>query len=432
MRKILLLVAIILIYCFSGYCETAPSLRFNSHGTINIILANKFGIVAVTDSRLTIGDPIEHRQPFDNAQKLFKIDDRTICTIAGWYSDSGPVVGDPADRAAFAPAFMAIPAMMAEYLRRSAGRLSLLSPEEKAKSIATEFSYILNAVVLLDRLAGRQSNSNIIEITVAGFYKTKAYIAQVDLVPPEAGPMSVFLVQPHPVVTVDQELKYVVRGIPDIAEPILEHPEQSGLLSPAMNMYAESKTRNGGESLSQAEMVSVATELEQKTAADPRIEQFVGGPIQIATLTQDKAPQMTVIRDGLPSQLSQTDFIGALPISLLFVVGVTFSDPGHLFNGGIGNVLTPEGRGPIVLAVDFGLADSKQQLDNIFAYKSRFTDCTLMYDGSPRTIFDKSNEVHGGELLLGNNVSGHSAFVRQFHHDFPNVKVVNSWQLPVF
>ena len=47
------------------------------HGTINIVLANEKGIVVLTDSMITLGDG--HQSP-DPAQKLFKLDDRTVCT----------------------------------------------------------------------------------------------------------------------------------------------------------------------------------------------------------------------------------------------------------------------------------------------------------------------------------------------------------------
>ena len=55
-----------------------------SHGTINIFLANRNGLVAVTDSRLSSNGKAVAR-----GQKLFKVDDHTICAVAGFYMDSG-------------------------------------------------------------------------------------------------------------------------------------------------------------------------------------------------------------------------------------------------------------------------------------------------------------------------------------------------------
>jgi hypothetical protein len=56
-----------------------------AHGTVNVLIGNKNGLVAVTDSRLS-----SNNVPVGFGQKLFQIDDHTILTIAGWYSVSGP------------------------------------------------------------------------------------------------------------------------------------------------------------------------------------------------------------------------------------------------------------------------------------------------------------------------------------------------------
>ena len=57
-------------------------------GTVNIVLANANGIVALTDSNQTYmvgSEPFTHSKP---GQKLFRIDDRTVCTIAGFGAQS--------------------------------------------------------------------------------------------------------------------------------------------------------------------------------------------------------------------------------------------------------------------------------------------------------------------------------------------------------
>src|SRR5437773_8729278 len=59
---------------------------FVVHGTINVALGNKNGIVVLTDSMLTTGD---HQLP-NPGEKLFKLDDHTVCAIAGFVSAPGP------------------------------------------------------------------------------------------------------------------------------------------------------------------------------------------------------------------------------------------------------------------------------------------------------------------------------------------------------
>jgi len=63
-----------------------------SHGTINILFANQNGLVALTDSMLSYtGNPPPPPSP--NHQKLFKIDDKTVCMMAGSYSNTDIVRG---------------------------------------------------------------------------------------------------------------------------------------------------------------------------------------------------------------------------------------------------------------------------------------------------------------------------------------------------
>src|ERR1017187_8634450 len=83
------------LWCLSTVASgdaTAPNPVLT--GTVNIVLANANGIVVLTDSDQTrwlpTGEPITNPQP---GQKLFRIDDKTVCTIAGF--GSVPLPGFP-------------------------------------------------------------------------------------------------------------------------------------------------------------------------------------------------------------------------------------------------------------------------------------------------------------------------------------------------
>jgi 20S proteasome alpha/beta subunit len=54
-------------------------------GTTNIVMGNKNGLAAVTDSRLSRGGV----RVTDHGEKKFLIDDHTLCVIAGSYSTPG-------------------------------------------------------------------------------------------------------------------------------------------------------------------------------------------------------------------------------------------------------------------------------------------------------------------------------------------------------
>jgi 20S proteasome alpha/beta subunit len=59
-----------------------------NRGTVNIALANANGIVLLTDSVQSHkeADVWHHLQP---VQKLFRLDDKTVCSIAGFASEGG-------------------------------------------------------------------------------------------------------------------------------------------------------------------------------------------------------------------------------------------------------------------------------------------------------------------------------------------------------
>jgi hypothetical protein len=75
--------------------ESAPVLR----GTINVVMANDNGIVVLTDSMITeewrdADGNLHARQKSDPGQKLFRLDDQTVCAFAGFASAQTPPLPD--------------------------------------------------------------------------------------------------------------------------------------------------------------------------------------------------------------------------------------------------------------------------------------------------------------------------------------------------
>ena len=102
----------------------AQDARLPAHGTVNILLANSSGIVAVRTSRLRF-----RGIQTGSGQKLFKLDDHIDCTIAGWYSAPDPQV----DPTSFTYQ-TSIPKLMQMYLLTAKDRLQGMSVEEKLDS----------------------------------------------------------------------------------------------------------------------------------------------------------------------------------------------------------------------------------------------------------------------------------------------------------
>jgi 20S proteasome alpha/beta subunit len=80
---------IVLLCCLGSaaalYAQDIPEA---SHGTVNIALANANGIVLLTDSVQSFhrNDGWHFHQP---VQKLFRLDNKTVCSIAGFASETG-------------------------------------------------------------------------------------------------------------------------------------------------------------------------------------------------------------------------------------------------------------------------------------------------------------------------------------------------------
>jgi hypothetical protein len=142
-KSMSLLLPIFWLFSATAFCSgkgPGPVLR----GTVNIVLANSDGIVAVTDSNQTFRDlsgrPFTAPHP---GKKLFRIDDKTVCTIAGFGSQFLPQFPDIVDSAAGALD------SYAEKLQKSGGRHSF---HEKFTSLQFVFESLLTSIGNLQHL----------------------------------------------------------------------------------------------------------------------------------------------------------------------------------------------------------------------------------------------------------------------------------------
>jgi|ERR1700733_233567 len=145
-----------------------------SHGTINIILANRNGLVALTDSRLS-----SNGQPVLRGQKLFKVDDHTVCAVAGFYMDSG-VPLKRADGQTMYPIYTSISNILRGYFRANT---SPIDPNRLASTLSQSLSF----VTTIDKIAGSPHQPEESQITLAGYRGGILYISQIFLVPTIVG-----------------------------------------------------------------------------------------------------------------------------------------------------------------------------------------------------------------------------------------------------
>jgi hypothetical protein len=395
---------------------TAPKTRaLATHGTVNVFLANKNGLVVVTDSRLSDGQGGWR----DGGEKLFQIDDRTVCAIAGWYGVSGPMYGDAGHQDY--PAEFAVPDIFGSIISKLVEhRASPLTINAKMDLISSTFAFSLLDVVSLYEAAGASLPENLAsqppEITMAGYDENGILeVLQADLVPIiQNGKILEYMKRTKPTIYITETSGFVsiIRGIDSTANSILNgsfplmYSEKN---DPYLGYFKRALDKGEGNSLSLPQMEVFAREIERQTAT--QFPLYVGGEQQVAELSAGRVSQFNQPISNstpIPKIVFQkfeglwfknrgsgpTFFIIVNPPTVGFVQGVKFSN---------------------------GLQD----LDDFFFYRSDFDHVNFIYDGSPRSIFDKSNTLTDCTLTLNYGDDSNSNFVKEIKANFPKLTIVD-------
>jgi hypothetical protein len=405
----------------------SKSIEF-SHGTINIILANKNGLVAVTDSMISRGT--DHTP---NGVKLFKLDDRTICTMAGLYDAPGPRRLKSLE--------MSVPQIMkdlADRMNTSPEVQSLF--EKKAVLLAGIFEHRLTSNLQALVAAGEDvSDIQPLYLTLAGYDTDGSLkIAEIafDATSSDSGaafkpairPLGPFLVPCEVSVGVEplshfaeerQSLLYIrkigdplfceIAGIPNVAENMLKNSEKFRDV-PSIASYTDAK--NEGRSLSIDEMRRLAIELARQTTLNETAtrKNRVGGQPQVAILGGGKI--IDVVGNSSAEPIP-SDTGGALTGNHFFSTDTTCGSPSQK-----GFVVNNVGT-----QMQVKMTDCSQELDGIVFHDSVFTNSRLYYLGRypdrGDLIFSKTNVVKGSTLELGPDVDTNHADVRQLVCGFP-------------
>lgn len=261
-------------------------------GTVNVFLANQNGLVVVTDSRLSNG-----MRAVDRGQKLFQIDDHTVCSIAGWYSAAGPLIKPDISGNPSYPAYLAVSDIIQTTISSIFEDSSTLSIERKMKLLSNiiAFSLLISASIY-DANGITQSKDQLemrSEVTIAGYNdKGILEILQTDLIPNiQNGKIVEYNAKEYPAVYITKSTGFisVIRGIPDTANSIL------GGYFPAMysadnyaflGFFKNAIDKGEGNSLSLLDLELFAREIERHTAL--KNPELVGDDQQIAILENGK------------------------------------------------------------------------------------------------------------------------------------------------
>jgi 20S proteasome alpha/beta subunit len=243
------------------------------HGTINVVLANKNGMVVLTDSMLTAGD----EQLSTPGKKLFRLDDHSVCAIAG-------IIASPSG--SYKELDLSTVAAVDDYASQI-GVGPPISIGQKLRELAFLLNINISAVENVRNANGKSLNpdSYVLQLIVAG-YDTDGVlkIGKVNLRSRNRQGNFDSEIESGQIRSVTDNLEREFSGIPDKAELIMAHPE-TVTQDDAISAYYTSLKSDLGRSLTLGQMTELAKRLKYYSTLAHR---EVGGPDQIALLQNGK------------------------------------------------------------------------------------------------------------------------------------------------
>ena len=379
-------------------------------GTVNIVLANANGIVVLTDSNQTghrpNGEPFTRPVP---GQKLFRIDDRTVCTIAGFGSTSLPNFPE------FTSSAAGVLDRYAVVLRSKGGTHGF---HEKLTSLGFLFRFQLSGIENLQHLHPEQLGDYGFELILTGYDTDGTPKIGTIAIRSTLLPNGMFspVLEELKETTVGSELAHATAGIGGAdVENILAYPAHLAE-EPEIARYAASKASDHGSSLTTAEMEVLALSLAHHSALDNRQTYFVvhelgspfdfrtfwpvGGQNQIAVLEKESIQTI-----DQPTLLFEERRVSMTNFSI--VSGGTL-EQNSLDDAPLIVFSTP---GLIVLYLKERFLGGLIHLDSAYYFEDDFKNATLHYEGGV-LAFDPSNRVTDCILSLGPHVNRKSPAVR--------------------
>jgi hypothetical protein len=360
-------------------------------GTVNVALGNKNGIVVLTDSMLSGPDGPHPNQP---GKKLFRVDERTVCAMAGFYAGPAPITD----------LNTSTQAIISEYIRQSATQKPQ-TISERLQALATTFNLYLTTIANIQdttpSLKPPSLNWYELQLIVAGYdLDERPKIGRIVLrtrvrrgyISSETDELSV--------ISVEAKLEKKLNGMDDVAQDLLGHPE----LQPddiVLQEYATSKSNSGGEDLTVDGMKKLAERLAFYTS---KVHREVGGKNQVAVFQADHT--LNIEQQMFPEP--------PRPLANFNLV-VGFSDIGNFRN------TWPQPSNVPVVCVRCEWQGTISTLDGIYLIGSSYTDSFVRYDGGLIELGD--TKVTNTELVIGPDAKRDSEKVRRVISGYPWKKV---------
>jgi 20S proteasome alpha/beta subunit len=402
MREASILVILVFVIGTQAVCQgktkEGPGPSF--HGTINVVVANDHGIVLLTDSMLTKtwsanGVSLSKQLPTPG-QKLFQLDDRTVCTFDGFARAVTPGL----------PSFLNdTSAIIGRYEDKMKASRPLLVTE-KLEGLENVFTHYLTGVANI-----RNEGRYLFELLIAGYDpdgtpEVGRLVLGTNLEQTAAGSFLKSITLQRSVFPVVHRQVLCLNGIVDVAVEILRG-SKVWMDDPGIGGCAQSTSDQ--EMLSIEQMRVLARSLKQHTTERHK---EVGGPTQVAILYK-----------GRVQRVVQPKFDPIRPSGYKFAIVATDS---------FGNTAPPPGvpigsvsrLGLLALVQEplYGLYFSnrffngRQELHDAFYGGNVFENCILAYNGG-QLQFARSNKVIDSELEIGEAVRN-SPVAKKLLQDF--------------
>jgi hypothetical protein len=368
-RFVCLLGKVVLPLCFiaEGAVSTQGQTE-TSKGTVNIALANANGIVLLTDSVQSHmeADGWHHLQP---AQKLFRLDEKTVCSIAGFASETGWVSPELNTE---------VSGIIAE-VRDQLSQYPVPELDAKLRAVGLLVGFYIDLVANRHEVLvgpGMPNNAYIFEVIVAGYDADgKPGLKKLTLTPTVIRAADGHSYWSHETSleepSLERGLTYLLGGIKDVSLQVLRSPQ--GFTSSAIiQKYARSDKESDGKSLTLNELASLASEMAAQKA---RKSAFVGGPDQIAFLAEGR-----VLRVDQPPFRDPRR-----PMRFALMVGQTVHRADTFMAG-------PDYHPVWIRSKFVGVENPRLRLDNQLFYGCEIRDSIVEYGGG-LTDFGPTNTV---------------------------------------
>jgi 20S proteasome alpha/beta subunit len=383
--------AILVLVFFMKNTMAQTQSTFWDSGTVNILLANHNGIVLVTDSRGTTTLPGGSQTHSDRSQKLFQLDGRTVCSIAGFGSALGPIIAR----------------RVADLQLATGGAIRALREELtdakipkgfdfKARLVADSMAMLLGSLAIENAYASGSESIDLksleLQILTAGY--------DLDGTPKIA--KSVITVRPRGNLfegnVTELDIQSIGSGIDDSVDARLKYPDKF-THEPQLATYEKALSENKAGDLNVQQLEDLADYLEGD--ASKTYSKYIGGPTQKAIL-KDKSVDL-----HLPNDLI------ALPQPR-----VTRVLAGETSEGAFLYLDNPQHLGTAF--INFRCINSGLLLDRSVLIGGSYENCNFYFNG--REFYrDKNVSIISGRLIYGPSLTADDYRVKDAMRQLPEL-----------